>query len=99
MPMFVVLGKFTDQGAKDLPNLRKTVERNTAGGNRLGVKTHGWYLTQGRYDFVILVEAPDAETVLAGSTAAAGLGVGHSETLRAYTVDEFEQVLKKLPPA
>ena len=99
MAMFVVLGKFTDEGAKDIRNLRATMEKTTAGGERLGVRTHGWYLTQGRYDFVIVVEAPDAETVLAGSVAAAAMGNGHSETLRAFTIDEMEQAIGKLGAA
>ncbi len=99
MPMYIVLGKLTDQGAKDLPDFRRIAERSMAGGERMGAKTHGFYITQGSYDFVIVVEAPDAETMLAGTAAAAGGGSGHSETLRAFTIDEFEKTLKKLPAA
>jgi len=95
MAMFVVLGKFTDQGAKNIQNLRKGVEENMARGDRLGIKIHGWYLTQGRYDIVVLAEAPDAETMLAQAAGVAGTGNTRTETLRAYTLDEVEQVLKK----
>jgi uncharacterized protein with GYD domain len=97
--MFVVLGKFTDQGAKNIQNLRKTVEENMTRGQRLGVKIHGWYLTQGRYDIVVLAEAPDAETMLAQSAGVAGTGNTRTETLRAYTLDEAEKVIKKLGSA
>jgi hypothetical protein len=62
MAMFVVLGKFTAQGAKNLPDVRKIAEGNQERAKRLGAKIHGWYLTQGQYDFVVLAEAPDAET-------------------------------------
>jgi uncharacterized protein with GYD domain len=96
MAMFVVLGKFTTQGAKSLPDLRKFAEGNQERGSRLGAKVHGWYLTQGQYDFVVLAEAPDAETMLASSAGAGGTGNVHTETLRAFTLDEAEQVLKKL---
>jgi uncharacterized protein with GYD domain len=95
MATFVVLGKFTDQGAKNLPNLRAFVEQNRARGERLGVKILGWYLTQGRYDIVVIAEAPDAETMLAQSAGVAGTGNTRTETLRAYTLDEAEQALKK----
>jgi uncharacterized protein with GYD domain len=95
MAMFAVLGKFTDQGAKSIWNLRKGVEENMARGERLGVKIHGWYLTQGRYDIVVLAEAPDPETMLAQAAGVAGTGNTRTETLRAYTLDEVEQVLKK----
>jgi len=93
--MFVVLSKFTDQGAKNIQNLRKGVEENMARGERLGVKIHGWYLTQGRYDLVVVAEAPDAETMLAQAAGVAGTGNTRTETLRAYTLDEVEQVLRK----
>ena len=95
MAMFVVLGKFTDQGAKNIQTLRKGVEENMARGDRLGIKIHGWYLTQGRYDIVVLAEAPDAETMLAQAAGVAGTGNTRIETLRAFTLDGVEQVLKK----
>jgi len=95
MAMFVVLGKFTDQGAKNIQHLRRGVEANMARGDRLGIKIHGWYLTQGRYDIVVLAEAPDAETMLAQAAGVAGTGNTRTETLRAYTLDEAEQALKK----
>jgi uncharacterized protein with GYD domain len=96
MAMFVVLGKFTAQGAKNLPDVRKIAEGNQERAMRLGAKIHGWYLTQGQYDFVVLAEAPDAETMLASAAGAGGTGNVHTETLRAFTLDEAEQVLKRL---
>lgn len=99
MAMFVVLGKFTDEGAKNIRNLRQTVQENIARGERLGIKVHGWYLTQGRYDLVVLAEAPDAETLLAQAAAIAGTGYSRTETLRAYTLDEVGQVMQKLGSA
>ncbi len=99
MAMFVVLGKFTDQGAKNIHDLRKGIEANMARGASLGVKMHGWYLTQGRYDIVVIAEAPDAETMLAQSAGVAGTGNTRTETLRAFTLDEADQVLKRVGSA
>ena len=95
MATFVVLGRFTDHGAKEIQNLRQYVEGNMARGQRLGVKIHGWYLTQGSYDIVVVAEAPDAETMLAQAAGVAGTGNTRTETLRAFTLDEAEQVLKR----
>ena len=92
--MFVVLSTLTDQGARNIQDLRKGVEENMARGERMGVKVHGWYLTQGRYDIVVLAEAPDAETMLAQAAGVAGAGNTRTETLRAFTLDEVEQVLR-----
>lgn len=99
MPMFVVLGTFTDQGAKDVRGFRQRVQENMARAQRLGIKNHGWYLTQGQYDFVVIAEAPDAETMLTQTLGVAGAGNSRSETLRAYTLDEADQVLQKLGSA
>ena len=99
MATFVVLGKFTDQGAKSIQDLRKFVEGNMARGERLGVKIQGWYLTQGRYDIVVIAEAPDAETMLAHAAGVAGTGSLRTETLRAYTLDQAEQAIKKVSGA
>jgi uncharacterized protein with GYD domain len=99
MAMFVVLGKLTDQGARNIRDLRKGVEENMARGERLGVKIHGWYLVQGQYDIVVIAEAPDAETMLAQSAGVAGAGNTRTETLRAWTLEEMGQVLGRLPSA
>ena len=94
--MFVILGKFTDQGAKNIQNIRQGAKENMERGQRLGIKNHGWYLTQGEYDIVVIAEAPDAETVLAQAAGVAGTGNTRTETLRAFTLDEVDQALQKL---
>jgi uncharacterized protein with GYD domain len=93
--MFVVLSKFTDQGARNIQDLPTFAAANMARAERLGLKIHGWYLTQGRYDIVVIVDAPDAEAMLASTAGVAGAGNNRTETLRAFTLDDVEQALKK----
>jgi len=99
MATFIILGKLTDEGARDIGAARTMVEANMARGEGVGLKFHGWYLTQGRFDIVIVAEAPDAETVLAQSARVASAGLSRSEDLRAWTLDEAGQILAKLGPA
>jgi len=99
MATFISLGKLTDQGARDIKALRGRVEENMARAERLGVKIQGWYLTQGRYDIVVVAEAPDAETMLAQSAGVAGTGMVRTETLRAWTLEEVDHVVSRLGPA
>ena len=96
MPMFVVLGKLTDQGAKNLRNIRQAAKENMDRGQQLGIKNHGWFMTQGAYDIVVIAEAPDAETMLAQAAGVAGTGNTRTETMRAFTLDEVDQALQKL---
>jgi uncharacterized protein with GYD domain len=96
MPMFVVLGKLTDQGAKNLKSIRQGAKENMERAERLGIKNHGWFMTQGRYDIVVIAEAPDAESMLAQAAGVAGTGNTRTETLRAFTLDEVDEALQKL---
>ena len=93
MPMFVVLGRFTDDGAKNMPDLVAGVEQNMARAASLGITQHGWYMTQGQYDFVVIAEAPEADTLLKQEFGVAASGVARTETMRAYTIDEVRQIL------
>ncbi len=96
MAMFIVLGTFTDGGAKTITDLRKGVERNMARGEQLGIKVHGWYLTQGPVDFVVVAEAPDAEAMLAQAAGVSAAGLARIQTLRAFTLDEADSVLQRV---
>ena len=96
MATFITLVKLTDEGAKNLRNLPAQAQANMERGQGLGIKIHGWYLTQGEYDIVVVADAPDAETMLAQAIGVAGTGNARTQTLRAYSLDEVQQVLQKL---
>lgn len=96
MARYIVLGTFTDQGIKDVRNLRQRVQENMQRGEQLGLKAEGWYLTMGRYDFAVLVEAPDDQTVAAQVLGVASRGGSRPETLRAFTLDEVDAILQKM---
>ncbi len=95
MPTYIVLGKLTDQGAKNVRDLPQQMEQNRAGAEKLGLKL-GWYMTQGAYDVVVIVEAPDDEAMAAQVLNVAGRGNAHTETLRAFTPEETKAIIQKL---
>ena len=96
MPTYVILAKLTDQGVKNIRDLPQRARENMAMAERRGMKVHGWYLTQGRYDVVIVTEAPDDQTAAAQALAVASRGFNTTETLRAFTLDEAEQIIQKM---
>ena len=96
MAHYIVLGTFTDQGIKDVRNLRQFVEENMRRGEQRGLKIHGWYLTMGQYDFVIVAEGPDDETMSAQAIGVGILGRSRTQTLRAFTLDEAGQIIQRL---
>lgn len=94
MPMFVVLGHISDSGSKDMKNFLVGLQQNVSRAESMGIKLHGWYMTQGQYDFVVVAEAPDEATMLRQSFGVAGSGMARTETMRAYTVDEVRQLVQ-----
>jgi uncharacterized protein with GYD domain len=94
--MYVVLGKLTEQGARNIRELPQRARDNIAMGEQRGMKIHGWYLTQGRYDVVVVVEAPSEQAIAAQALAVASRGGVMTETLRAYTIQEAEQIVQQL---
>ena|SRR5690242_4023906 len=96
MSTYVVLYKFTDQGVKDIKHSVERVREGQAESERRGFKIHGIYWTQGQYDLVAVVEAPDEETMVAGLFNISAAGNVRSETMRAFNAGEMEAILKQL---
>ena len=97
MIRLITRGKFTGGHIKGLieapedrePAVRKLIE--AAGG-----KLIGFYFTTGDHDFMLVVEAPDAESIIAGVMAAAAPGtITDQTTIRAWTAAEFKPVAEK----
>jgi uncharacterized protein with GYD domain len=97
MPLYVTLYKLTDQGRRTIKDSPKRLREATANLEKTaGIKIHQALYTSGRYDLVVISEAPNDQ---AANTAAltimtAGNVVG--ETLHAYSIDEIEKVVAKL---
>ncbi len=55
------------------------------------------YLVMGQYDLVVILEAPDDQTVAEFGLALGALGNVQTETLRAFTEDEYSKIIAMLP--
>ena len=96
MPHYVSLMRWTTQGRMGLPAWRERVEEGQrtieeAGGTLVGV-----WVTLGRYDVVEVFEAPDDETALEIITRLGRHGAEQTETLRAFTREEAEEIIRRL---
>ncbi len=61
----------------------------------LGIKLDTIHYTQGRFDFVDVVDAPDPEAMLSFSVWYAAQGFGRLESLPAFEAKIFEAATKK----
>lgn len=55
-----------------------------------------FHWTQGRYDNVVVVEAPDDQAVAASILASSRLGSVRTETMRAFNEGEMFGILQKV---
>ncbi len=97
MATYIALVNFTDQGIR---HIRQTTERakglmNAAA--NLGIKIEDIYWTLGAFDAVFTAEAPDDETMTAFAASMGSLGNIRTQTMRAFSAQEMNQILAKLP--
>ena len=88
MPHYITLIKWTDQGRAKATSLPERVEQVEKRMNELGARTIGHWLTMGRFDQIVAIEAPDDETVAKLAIVVAERGNAITETLRGFTMDE-----------
>ena len=65
MVTYVVLTKFTDQGIRNAKDSPKRADAFKQMAKTFGVTVKDIFWTQGRYDIVTIVEAPDESSALA----------------------------------
>jgi uncharacterized protein with GYD domain len=96
MPTFISLFGWTEQGVHDVINTGKRAADFRSSIKAAGGSVKNIYWTMGRYDGVIVFEAPDDATAAAVMMGGGAKGNVRSETLRAFTEDEIEAVLDKI---
>lgn len=97
MATYISLGKFTHQGITSIKDSPKRLDAARKGWGSMGVELTAFYLTFGRYDLVTIVEAPDDIAVAKTVLATTALGNVSTETLRAFSEDEYRKIIAALP--
>jgi len=62
--------------------------------DKLGIKIESIHYTQGYYDFVDIVDAPNQEAMLAFSVWYAAQGLGRIQSMPAFDAKSFETAIK-----
>jgi uncharacterized protein with GYD domain len=96
MATYVTLIKWTEQGARNAKDTLQRAQAFRGDVERRGGKLVGIYWTQGQYDIVATIEAPDEQTAMAALLAVAGLGNVRTETLRAFNETEMQSIIQKV---
>ncbi|MFQ5918796.1 MAG: GYD domain-containing protein [Thermoplasmata archaeon] len=97
MPTYVTLLNWTGPGIQNVKETTKRFQEGTAVFEQMGVKILSFHWTSGRYDAVAVTEAPDDETASAVALSLGSQGNIRTETLRAYSIEEMERIIGKMP--
>jgi uncharacterized protein with GYD domain len=62
----------------------------------MGAKVEGFYLTMGRYDLVVIVDAPNHETISKIILTTSSKGAVSTETLPALAEEEYRKVISEM---
>jgi uncharacterized protein with GYD domain len=96
MVTYVVLAKFTDQGIRNAKESPKRADAFKEMAKTFGVTVKEIVWTQGRYDIVTLVEAPDETSTMSLSLSLSALGNVRTESLRAFSAAEMTKIVDKM---
>ena len=95
MATYVSLIRFTEQGAR---NVRETRQRAAAfrdAAKKAGVTVREQYWTLGKYDGLLVLDAPDEESVTAAMVGLGTLGNVRTQTMRAFDDSEIGGIVDR----
>ena len=93
MVTYVVLAKFTEQGVRNAKDSPKRADAYKQMAKTFGVTVKEILWTQGRYDVVTIVDAPDEAAAMSLSLSLGALGNVRTETLRAFSAGEMTKIV------
>jgi uncharacterized protein with GYD domain len=93
MVAYVVLANFTDQGVRNAKESLKRAEAFKDLAKTFGVTVREIVWTQGRYDVVTIVDAPDESSFMSLALSLAKLGNVRTESLRAFSAAEMTKIV------
>ena len=97
MPTYMVLTKWTTQGVQNVKQSPSRVDAARKAFEATGFKLKEVFMTLGQYDIVLVVEAPDDATFAKALLTVVAGGNIQTETLRAFTEDEYRAIVSSLP--
>jgi len=97
MPTYITLMQWTEQGIKTAKDAPARLEAGKQLVKSLGGEIKAFYLVMGEYDFVLISEAPNDETVAKAIIMTGMQGNVHTRTMRAFTEIEYRKIIASLP--
>jgi|SRR3990172_5733637 len=97
MPTYISLLRYTQQGVQNIKESPARLDAAKKAFQAMGGELKQWYLVMGQYDAVVVSEGPDDETAAKLALAIGAQGNIRTETLRAFTEEEYRKLIASLP--
>ncbi len=97
MPTYILLDRFTEKGISAIKQAPSRIDAHRRNFKAAGAELKAVYLTMGRYDGVMIVEAPDDETIARLCLQIGAAGNVRTETLRAFDEERLRKLVGSLP--
>ena len=97
MPTYITLMKWTEKGISAIKGSPARLDAGRQAFKKAGIEIRESYLTMGRYDLVCVIDAPDDETYAKGMLGLGSQGNVSTETLKAFTEDQYRKIVDSLP--
>jgi uncharacterized protein with GYD domain len=96
MPTYISLCSWTQQGVEKVKDSPARLDAAKKAFKAAGGELKQFYMTMGRCDMVIVSEAPNDEAAAKAALTVAASGSVRTETLRAFTEEEYRKLLGSL---
>jgi len=96
LPHYILLINWREQGIIKIKDSSDRYNSFKTSVEKVGGKLIGGYYTFGEYDVVIIIEAPNDETVMSLMLKVGSAGNVRSKTLKAFSAEEGMKIIKDL---
>ena len=96
MPTYVTLIRYTEQGVRNIKESPARLDAAKKAFAAAGGELKQFYLAMGRYDALIVGEAPDDEAAARLALSFGSLGNIRTETMRVFTEAEYRKIIGSL---
>jgi uncharacterized protein with GYD domain len=97
MPTYIMLVNWTGQGVRNVKESPKRLDAFKQALQQVGGELKGFYMVMGQYDMIAIVEVPNDEALAKVGLASEAKGSIRTRTLRAFTEDEYRNIIAALP--
>jgi uncharacterized protein with GYD domain len=97
MPTYILLITYTQKGIENIKGSPSRLDAARQAARHMGGDIKASYLTMGRFDEVLIAEAPNDEVAATLLLATGASGNVRTETLKAFNEDEARKIIAGLP--